>query len=89
MPSHKYFEELTMAVLTDVDQVKGFSQRQSGDQLQQLTHSMYERITATFTQLLEAEMEAAGKLPELHEKLEEVKRAVEASGAAEGDRAMM
>jgi hypothetical protein len=89
MPSQQYFEALTQAVLTDVDQVKGFSQRQSHEHLQQLTQSMYERIAATFTQLLEAEMEAAGKLPELQEKLAEVKRTVEASGAVAGDRAML
>jgi hypothetical protein len=89
MPSQQYFEELTTAVLTDVDQVNGFSQRQSPEQLQQLTQSMYERIAATFTKLLEAEMEAAGKLPELHAKLEEVQRTAEASGAAAGDRAML
>jgi uncharacterized protein (DUF885 family) len=89
MPSQQYFEELTNTVLTDVDQVKGFSQRQSPEQLQQLTQSMYERIAATFTQLLEAEMETIGKLPALHEKLAEVQRTVEASGAAAGDRAMM
>jgi hypothetical protein len=89
MPSQQYFAELTQAVLTDVDQVKGFSQRQSPEQLRQLTQSMYERIAATFTQLLEAEMETIGKLPALHEKLAEVQRTVEASGAAAGDRAMM
>jgi hypothetical protein len=89
MPSQQYFEELTRAVLTDIDQVKGFSQRQSPEQLQQLTQSMYERIAATFTQWLEAEMEAAGKLPALHEKLEEVKRTTEASGAVAGDRALI
>jgi hypothetical protein len=89
MPSQQYFAELTQAVLSDVDQVKGFSQRQSAEQLQQLTQGMYERIAATFTQLLEAEMEAIGKLPVLHEKLEAVKRTVEAAGAAAGDRAMM
>jgi hypothetical protein len=89
MPSQQYFAELTQAVLTDVDQVKGFSQRQSPEQLQQLTQSMEERVAATFTQLLEAEMEAIGKLPDLHAKLEEVKRTVEASGAVAGDQAMM
>ena len=88
MPSQQYFEELTKAVLSDVDQVKGFSQRQSAEHLQQLTQSMYERIAATFTQLLEAEMEAIGKLPTLHAKLTEVQRTVEASGAAAGDRAL-
>jgi hypothetical protein len=88
MPSQQYFEELTRAVLTDVDQVKGFSQRQSPEQLQQLTQG-YERIAPTFTQLLEAEMGAAGKLPELHEKLEEVKRTTEASGTVAGNRAMI
>jgi uncharacterized protein (DUF885 family) len=88
MPSQQYFEELTRAVLTDVDQVKGFSQRQSPEQLHQLTQSMYERITETFTKLLEAEMEEAGKLPELHEKLEEVRQAMEGAGAAEANRVM-
>jgi len=88
MPSQQYFEELTRAVLTDVDQVKGFSQRQSPEQLHQLTQSMYERIAATFTKLLEAEMEAAGKLSALHEKLEEVRQAMEGAGAAEADRVM-
>jgi hypothetical protein len=52
MPSQHSFAELTQAVLTDVDQVKGFSQRQNPAQLQQLTQSMYERIAATFTQVL-------------------------------------
>jgi uncharacterized protein (DUF885 family) len=89
MPSQQYFEEITRAVLSDVDQVKGFSQRQSPEHLQQLSQSMYERIAATFTQLLEAEMEAAGQLPALQEKLAEVQRTVEASGAAAGDRAML
>jgi uncharacterized protein (DUF885 family) len=89
MPSQQYFEEITRAVLSDVDQVKGFSQRQSPEHLQQLSQSMYERIAATFTQLLEAEMDAAGKLPALHAKLAEVKRIVEASGATAGDRALM
>jgi hypothetical protein len=88
MPSQQYFEELTRAVLTDVDQVKGFSQRQSSGQLQQFTQDIYERITETFTKLLEAEMEEAGKLHELHERLEEVRRAVEVSGAVEANRAL-
>jgi hypothetical protein len=87
-PYKHYFEELTRAVLTDVDQVKGFSQRQSPEQLQQLTQSMSERITETFTQLPDAEREEAGKLPALHEKLAEVRRAVEGSGAAAADRVM-
>jgi hypothetical protein len=88
MPSQQYFEELTRAVLTDVDQVKGFSQRQSSGQLQQFTQDIYERITETFTKLLEAEMEEAGKLHELHERLEEVRRAVEVSGVVEANRAL-
>jgi hypothetical protein len=88
MPSQQYFEELTKAVLTDVDQVKGFSQRQSSGQLQQFTQDLYERITETFTKLLQAEMEEAGKLHELQERLEEVRRAVEASGAVEANRAL-
>jgi tyrosyl-tRNA synthetase len=88
MPSQQYFEELTRAVLTDVDQVKGFSQRQSPGQLQQFTQDISERITETFTKLLEAEMEEAGKLHELHEKLAEVRQAVEGSGAAEANRAI-
>ena len=88
MPSQQYFEELTRAVLTDVDQVKGFSQRQSPSQLQQFTQDIYERITETFAKLLEAEMEEVGKLYELHERLEEVRRAAEASGTAEANRAL-
>ena len=88
MPSQQYFEELTRAVLTDVDQVKGFSQRQSPSQLDQFTQDIYKRITETFTKLLEVEMEEAGKLHELREKLEEVRRAVERSGAVEADRAL-
>ena len=88
MPSQQYFEELTRAVLIDVDQVKGFSQRQSPSQLQQFTQDLYERITETFTKLLEAEMEEAGKLHELHARLTEVRRAVEVSGAAEANRAV-
>jgi hypothetical protein len=89
MPSHKYFEEFTKAVLTDIDHVKGFSQRQSAEQIQQLSQDLYQRIAETFTKLLEAEMEEAGKLPELHEKMAEVGRAAEASGAAELNRAML
>jgi uncharacterized membrane protein affecting hemolysin expression len=88
MPSHKYFEELTMAVLTDVDQVKGFSQRQSAEQIQQLSQDIYQRIAATFTQLLEAEMEEAGKLNDLYERMAEVRRVAEAAGAAEADQAL-
>jgi uncharacterized membrane protein YccC len=88
MPSHKYFEELTMAVLTDVDQVKGFSQRQSAEQIQQLSQDIYQRIAETFAKLLEAEMEEVGKLSDLHERMAEVRRATEAADAAEVDQAM-
>jgi uncharacterized membrane protein affecting hemolysin expression len=88
MPSHKYFEELTLAVLTDVDQVQGFSQRQSAEQIQQLSQELYQRIAGTFAQLLDAEMEEVGKRTELHEQMAEVRRASEAADAAEADQAM-
>jgi len=88
MPSHKYFEELTMAVLTDVDQVKGFSQRQSAEQIQQLSQDIYKRIAETFAQLLEAEMDDAEKRNDLHERMAAVRRAMEASEAAEVEQAM-
>jgi hypothetical protein len=88
MPSHKYFEELTLAVLTDVDQVKGFSQRQSAKHIQQLSQDIYQRIAETFAKLLEAEMEEVGKLSDLHERMAEVRRATEASGTAAVDQAM-
>jgi uncharacterized protein (DUF885 family) len=88
MPSHKYFEELTMAVLTDVDQVKGFSQRQSAEQIQQLSQDLYQRIAGTFAQLLDAEMEAAGQRNEFQERMAEVRRATEATDTAEIDQAM-
>lgn len=89
MPSHKYFEELTMAVLTDVDQVKGFSQRQSAEQIRQLSQDLYQRIAGTFAQLLDAEMEDIGKRAELQERMAEVRRATEATEAAESDQAML
>src|SRR5919108_4526669 len=89
MPSHKYFEELTMAVLTDVDQVKGFSQRQSAEQIQQLSQDIYQRIAGTFAQLLDAEMEDVGKRNELHERMAEIRRATEAREAAEADQALV
>lgn len=82
MPSQHSFAELTRAVLTDVDQVKGFSHRQSPAQLHPLTQSMTERITETFTKLLEAEMEEAGKFPELHHQRAAVRRTREEVGAA-------
>jgi hypothetical protein len=88
MPSHKHFEELTLAVLTDVDQVKGFSQRQSAKHIQQLSQDIYQRIAETFAKLLEAEMEEVGKLSDLHERMAEVRRATEASGTAAVDQAM-
>jgi hypothetical protein len=89
MPSHKYFEELTLAVLTDVDQVKGFSQRQSAEQIQQLSQDIYQRIAGTFAQLLDAEMEDAGKRTELHERMAAIRRATEAAEATEADQAMV
>ena len=88
MPSQQYFEELTMVVLTDVDEVKGFSQRRNPEQIHQLTQDLSERIAETFAQLLEVEMEAAGKLPALHERIAEVRRTQrESAGEAEVGRA--
>ncbi|HKA54860.1 MAG TPA: hypothetical protein VKJ47_14485 [Candidatus Binatia bacterium] len=49
MPSNAYFEELTTAVLTDADEVKGFLQRQSPQECQELAERMHERIVETFT----------------------------------------
>jgi hypothetical protein len=49
---------------------------------------MYERIAETFAKLLEAEMEEVGKRNELHERMAEVRRATEASEAAEVEQAM-
>jgi hypothetical protein len=90
MPSNQYFEELTAAVLTDVDALNGFSTRQSPEQIQQLTEDISERIAETFAQLLEAEMEEAGKLQELQGRMEGVSRALrESLGMAEVERAIL
>jgi hypothetical protein len=88
MPSHKYFEELTRAVLTDVDQVKGFSQRQSAEQIEQLSQDISEWIAGAFAQSLDAEMEDAGQRTAFQERLAEVRQATEAADAAEGDHAL-
>jgi len=55
-----------MAVRTDVDQMKGFSKRQSPEELHQLPTSMYEPRTQTCAKVLEVERAGAGKLPPLH-----------------------
>jgi hypothetical protein len=89
MPSQQYFAELTQAVLTDVDQVTRFSQRQSAEQMQQLTQDISQRIAETFAKLLDTEMEAVGKLNDLHERLAEVRRTLEASDPTEGAQAMV
>ena len=62
MPSHAYFEELTAAVLTDADEVKGFLRQKSPAEVQELVARMRERIVETFTKLLEVEVEKGGKL---------------------------
>jgi hypothetical protein len=81
MPSSAYFEELTTAVLMDADEVKGFLQRQSPQECQELAERLRERIVETFTKLLEVELEHVGKLHEWQEKVEKVKRAAqEAAG---------
>jgi uncharacterized protein (DUF885 family) len=90
MPSQQYFEELTTAVLEDVDAVTGFSQRQSPEQIHQLTEDISERIAETFAKLLEAEMAEAGKLQDLHARMEGVSRALRESwGAAEVEQALL
>src|SRR5262249_5614194 len=73
MPSNAYFEELTTAVLMDADEVKGFLQRQSPQECQELAERMHERIVETFTKLLEVELEQVGKLHEWQERVEKVK----------------
>jgi len=81
MPSNVYFEELTTAVLMDADEVKGFLQRQSPQERQELAERMHERIVETFTKLLEVELEQVGKLHEWQERVEKIRRAAqEAAG---------
>jgi hypothetical protein len=81
MPSNAYFEELTTAVLMDADEVKGFLQRQSPQECQELAERMHERIVETFTKLLEVELEQVGKLHEWQERVEKVKRAAQEAAA--------
>src|SRR5262245_19689648 len=81
MPSNVYFEELTTAVLMDADEVKGFLQRQSPQECQELVEGMHERIVETFTQLLEVELEQVGKLHEWQERVEKIKRAAQEAAA--------
>jgi len=89
MPSSAYFEELTTAVLMDADEVKGFLQRQSPQERQELAERLRERIVETFTKLQEVELEQAGKLHEWQERVEKVRRtAQEAAGEAPMAQAM-
>jgi acyl-CoA reductase-like NAD-dependent aldehyde dehydrogenase len=89
MPSNAYFEELTTAVLVDADEVKGFLQRQSPEERQELAERMHERIVETFPKLLEVELEQVGKLHEWQERVEKVRRAAqEAAGEASMAQAM-
>src|SRR5262249_13804288 len=75
------FEELTTAMLMDADEVKGFLQRQSPQECQELAERLRGRIVETFTKLLEVELGQVGKLHEWQEKVEKVKRAAqEAAG---------
>jgi len=75
VPSNAYFEELTTAVLLDADEMKGFLQRQSPEERQELVERMHERIVETFTKLLEVELERVGKLHEWQGRVERVKDA--------------
>ena len=80
MPSTAYFEVLTSVVLGDVDEVKGFFQRQSPEERQAFIERMQERIVETFTQLLEVEMEQGGKLQAWRELVERVREAAQTAG---------
>lgn len=77
MPSNAYFEELTLAVLMDADEVKGFLQKQSPEERHEFSERMHERIVATFTKLLEVEMERVGKLPDWQDRVERVRQAAQ------------
>ena len=89
MPSNAYFEELTTAVLVDADAVKGFLQQQSPAERQALAERMQERVVATFTKLLEVELEQAGQLQAWQEKVGKVRQAAEeAAGEASLAQAM-
>jgi len=77
MPSNAYFEELTTAVLVDADEVKGFLQQQSPEERQAFVERMHERIVATFTKLLEVEIEQVGKLQDWQERVEKVRLAAQ------------
>jgi hypothetical protein len=74
MPSNAYFEELTTAVLVDADEVKGFLHRQSPAEHQEVAARMHERVVATFTKLLEVELEHVGQLGGWQERVERVRR---------------
>ena len=81
MPSNAYFEELTTAVLVDADEVKGFFQKQSPAERQELAERIHERIVETFTKLLEVELEQVGKLHEWQGRVERVSRAAQEAAA--------
>src|SRR5262249_42324973 len=82
MPSHAYFAELTEAVLTDANEVKGFFQRQSPEERQAFIARMQERIVETFTKLLEVEIENGGQLQAWRDRGEGIGQA--AQGAVPG-----
>ena len=77
MPSHAYFAELTEAVLTDANEVKGFFQRQSPEERQAFIARMQERIVETFTKLLEVEIENGGQLQAWQDRVERVRQAAQ------------
>jgi len=77
MPSHAYFAELTEAVLTDANEVKGFFQRQSPEERQAFIARMQERIVETFTKLLEVEIENGGQLQAWRDRVERIGQAAQ------------
>ncbi len=88
MPSNAYFEELTAAVLMDANEVKGFLTRQNPEERQELAERMHARIVETFTQLLEVELEQAGKLQDWQARVAQVRGSTqEAAGEASLTRA--
>jgi len=80
MPSNAYFEELTAAVLMDANEVKGFLNRQTPKERQELAERMHERIVETFTKLLEVELEQVGQLQAWQERVEGVRRTAQEEG---------
>jgi hypothetical protein len=81
MPSSAYFIELTTAVLSDADEVKGFFQRQSPEERHELVERMHERVVETFAKLLETEIESVGKFREMQTQKEKVTQAAREQSA--------